>query len=344
MVAFATAVAGTVRRVARYAVGEGIEEAAIQRDVGLALSSLEVAERRIPIDRLFDLWAYTADRLHDVALPIRVAQHARLEDLHLIGFAVMSAPTLGDSLRTLVRHGALLTTSGNWEVRAGARGATAPSAWVEVRWHRSAPRTLGGRLSNETAVAQFVGGLRQLGGRGLDPLRVSFRHPRPASVAAHRDFFRCPVIFEDDHEGVTLPRDVLDATPPGANRGLWEYLCHEADARARTLAPRALSELVFDEIWRELARGEGSPSLPQVASALGTSERTLRRQLNAEQVTFRQLADRARRERTLELLRASGTSIADAAIGAGFSDTSALTHACARWFGETPRALRRGRG
>jgi len=329
-----TTVAGTVRRVVEVGVRQGIEQEALHRHAGFPLGCLDEPEGRVAIERLFGLWTYLAKQLHDAALPIRVAEQPRLEDLHVLGFALMTAPTTRDALRTLVRHGSLLTTSGTWDVRASGRS-------VEIRWLRSSPSTLAHRLTNETAVAQLVGGLRQLAGPGFNPLQVSFRHAAPANVAAHHVFFRCPVSFDAEEDCVTTARDMLDSISPWANASLWGYVCRDAEARALRLAPRSISEVVLDEVLRGLAHSnESAPALDTVASALGTTERTLRRRLHAEGTTFRALTDRARRERVGELLRGHAVSVTQVAFEAGFSDASALTHACRRWFDCGPRELR----
>jgi AraC-like DNA-binding protein len=87
-----------------------------------------------------------------------------------------------------------------------------------------------------------------------------------------------------------------------------------------------------------------------VAATLGTTERTLRRTLASTGASFRLLVDEARRDRALELLSATPGSVTRVAFDTGFSDTSAFTHACQRWFGRPPRevardaTLRRPRG
>jgi AraC-like DNA-binding protein len=82
--------------------------------------------------------------------------------------------------------------------------------------------------------------------------------------------------------------------------------------------------------------------MADVARRLGTSERSLRRQLEAETLSFRDLAAEVLRDRARELLRRTDSSVTDIAFQLGFSDSSAFTRACKRWFGQTPRELRAG--
>jgi AraC-like DNA-binding protein len=329
-----TVVAGTVRRIVEYGLAKGVEPRRMRRDAGIDAGAVEPGDGRVSTDNLFGLWECLARTLREPAVPIRVAERARLEDLHVLGFAIQTAPTLAHGLKTLFDYGCLLTTSGTWSlVTSGTR--------AELVWRRPTTATLGVRLSNETAVAQCVGALRQLLGSDFDPVEVRFRHDRPADVSSHDAFFRARVRFGAKNDGVVISRDLLDAASPGANAALWGYLCRDAAARSERVRSGSFSDLVLDAVVRSLDDAPNRvPSMTDAAAALGTTERTLRRRLSDEGTSFRALVEGARRERTLALLEGGGVSLTAAAFEAGFSDPSALTHACRRWFGRTPRDLR----
>ncbi|KYF65910.1 AraC family transcriptional regulator [Sorangium cellulosum] len=329
-----TVVAGVVQRVVDHALRAGVRPDAMRRATGVPLALAEDAARRVVFDHLLDLWTYLGQTLDDPSLPIRVAQQAVIEDLHVLGFAMMTAPSVRDALDTVARYGALLTDSGRWEVTEAARR-------VHVRWYRTGPLTLGHRLSNETAVAQGLGGLRRIAGADLTPVEVTFRHPAPPRRAGHSAFFGCAVRFDAPHDGFSFRREILDAAPPSANRVLWEYLCRSAEALSEPLTPRSIVDAVRHQIVRELSRVDGGiPSLSLVACALGTTERTLRRRLDAEGTSFRRLVEEVRRERASDLLRGATASVTEIALQLGFADTTAFSHACQRWFGRAPRELR----
>jgi AraC-like DNA-binding protein len=73
-----------------------------------------------------------------------------------------------------------------------------------------------------------------------------------------------------------------------------------------------------------------------IAKRLGTSARTLRRQLEKEGATLRGLVDDVRRERADDLL-AAGTAIKEIAFALGFSEPSAFSRAYKRWTGHGPK-------
>ncbi|MFG2551150.1 helix-turn-helix transcriptional regulator [Streptomyces sp. NPDC048581] len=95
-----------------------------------------------------------------------------------------------------------------------------------------------------------------------------------------------------------------------------------------------------------MARTPGGPagaSLGEVARFLALHPRTLQRRLAEEGAGFDQLRDEALRELAHQYLTESSLSMSHVALALGFSEQSALTRACRRWFGKTPTAIRRGK-
>jgi hypothetical protein len=178
-----TFAAANAARVARYGLSRGVELAQE------AAATPADSSARVTSQRMFALWASMARAVDSPALPFDLARRSQLEHLDFLGLALVTAPTFLDTLGTFVHFGALLNESGRWEL--SVQGARLHLDWFGV----DAP-SLGVRLSRETSFAQTVQGARQLCGAGVDPVRVSFRHRAPASVAPHREFFRCPVEFD----------------------------------------------------------------------------------------------------------------------------------------------------
>ncbi|WP_259697768.1 helix-turn-helix transcriptional regulator [Pseudomonas protegens] len=73
-----------------------------------------------------------------------------------------------------------------------------------------------------------------------------------------------------------------------------------------------------------------------------TSVRTLKRRLQEEGTSYRQLQSQHRSARALELLGNPALSLTQIAERLGFSDLSSFSQSFKRWFGVAPSAYRQG--
>ncbi len=321
-----TVATSNAARVVRIAREEGLV-----RDAHPIATMLAAA--RVPAGQMFDYWSFAARGLETSELPIAVAEKSCLEDLGLLGFLLLTAPSGLAALETFAAYGALLTDSRRWEVRRdGDRGT------VELHMLASYAPSLGARISHEASFAHVVRGTRELCGEDVDPVSVSFRHARPRRALAHERVFRCTLVFDAPRDRIVYRARDLDVSPRAASPAMWGYLRSQADVVLRALSPRPVVVRAKEEVAAALLAGR-VPDVASVAATLGTTERTLRRVLSRESVSFRRMVDDARKERAKALLRAPGVSITRAALDAGFADASAFSHACRRWFGRAPREV-----
>lgn len=91
-----------------------------------------------------------------------------------------------------------------------------------------------------------------------------------------------------------------------------------------------------------LAQGNRPPDANWIARQLGLSSATLKRRLNEEGTTLRQLKERCRHELALDLLRDRSLPLGEIAARLGFSDTVTFSRAFKSWTGCVPSAMRRG--
>ena len=85
---------------------------------------------------------------------------------------------------------------------------------------------------------------------------------------------------------------------------------------------------------------KGVPTARRVASALGMSERTFARRLQAEGTSFRQLVDDVRRDMARSYLSDPELTLAQVAYLLGYADQSAFSNSFRRWTGQSPRRFR----
>jgi AraC-like DNA-binding protein len=83
----------------------------------------------------------------------------------------------------------------------------------------------------------------------------------------------------------------------------------------------------------------GYPVIADVAHLLQTSPRTLQRRLKEAGVSYSDLVEHCRREKSCQALVFSRDSIRDIAGSLGYRDVSSFTRAFRRWTGVTPSTL-----
>lgn len=267
---------------------------------------------------------------HDFALPFRYAEGIDVDDFAALGLALKTASTVRDSLSRLVRYILVLSDTLEYELRDEVGGGV---LILSRPGHRR-----GAELANECALAAVTSIMRQITHSHVVPFAVSFRHPRPASDEPHRDFFGCPVRFEDRVNGLHLSTETLEAATRLGDEGLSAFILANLDDMKDELADRTIAAQVFGVVTDSLP--DGRPSKSQIARRLGMSERTLHRRLAEHGQTFQSIANRAQREAAESLLTNRNNTLAEVAFLTGFSDQSAFTRAFKGWTGQTPLSFR----
>lgn len=318
----------------QYAASRGLDPKTLLHLVGIGPEEARDPERRVPLAAHNELWAHVARALDDPGLPVHMAQQMRIEDFHVMGFAISTSRGTREALDRLCRYNVLFIDGGRWELNpASAKGL----ASLEIV--RSSTFSLGERLLLESGVATCLSCFRQCSGNDFAPARVTFRHPAPRDLSAHQRFFRCPVEFSSQTDGYWFAADLLDATQRTYNPALSAFFARYAEElRRAALETDSTTDRVRDAIARDLASGE--PSMAAVAKHLGMSERSLRRHLSDEGTSFRDMVEDVRRRTAETLLREGKVTLPDVAFLLGFSDVSTFTRAFKRWCGVPPGKFR----
>lgn len=167
---------------------------------------------------------------------------------------------------------------------------------------------------------------------------VSFPHGRGTSLARYRKAFGCTVRFDQPFDALMFPSRLLDVAIDQADdelrRSAERYI-----ANVMRRHPLDLGRQTAALVGRQLAAGQCSLEL--IARQLGLHKRTLQRRLGEQGLQFEDIVDGLRRERAIEYLSQSSIPLMNVAALLGYSDQAAFIRACRRWFGESPRHVRR---
>ncbi len=315
------------------AAGDGVDAAAMLGLVGIDPEGAWDPRQMIPAESYYDMFERIAEQIDATDLPVRTGASMRLDEYGALGLAFKAATTLGASYARVERYARLWTSVVEYELRPAAGGTL-------FILHRAGERRLGMRLSNEATLASAVAIARQVCPRPLAPEAVLVRHAAPRSVAAHEDWFGCPVRFGAELDAILFSHETLVRPNILGDEGISRYLISHLDAELSELAREPdLVRQARAAIAQTLS--EGAPKMGEIARGLGFSARSFHRRLSEQGMSFQSLTEETRRDLAEGLLRDESHSLAEIAFLTGFSEQSAFTRAFKRWVGTTPATYRK---
>jgi AraC-like DNA-binding protein len=310
---------------------EGLDVGPLFHAAGVELTDLEDPDRRYPSETINRLWRLAVARSGNPAIGLAAARVAMPALFDVVGYAMMSAPDLLGLLQRLERYFRIISTDADFSVTAEQDGYRArlrlSGGDPEVAWQRYAFTLL--------STLSFIRWIMQ---RDTRPLAVELTTTAGAEARPYQEAFECPLhfgapsnalVFSRADVGLPLPT----AQPRLANvheRVVSEYLARLDHSRTSVRVRAAIPAHLPD----------GEPRRAAVARALGMSERTLQRRLEAEGASFRLILDDTRQELARKYFEQGNVSLAHMAWLLGFNDQSSFFRATRRWFGMTPRQYR----
>ncbi len=294
----------------------------------------EQIDARVPLAVLHTLWEVVETRAGRADLALMSAERYQPSDYGLVGFVAMTSPSLGDAVTQVERYMRLWTDDPGLHLYDDGR--------VEVVYRARLADRPGLRRATEATLAEVLHGGRLVLQCCVVPREVCFQHPAPASEAdraSFEAFFGAPVRF--DQAATWLRFDPADlARPlPRIDVKLGAFLKNLAST---ALTSRPTPDTLLDRL-REIVANElprGVPSIDVVARRLAVSGRTLRRRLEAEGTSFREVIDVTRAEMARTYVSDHRMPLSEVAFLLGFSEPSAFHRAFKRWTRTTPGAWR----
>jgi AraC-like DNA-binding protein len=289
------------------------------------------ADQSLSIAGFQALLARAIELTGEPALGLSCGLHARDASFGLMAPLASYAPTL--------RHALAVVTQFQPLVMDGARMQLSefPSS-ARLRIDLAS----GGALARsfvELIVAGLVRMLRAFGCTRTDIHAVCFEHPHPAHYHAYAHAFCGAERFSQRFTGVEFASDVLDRPHLHRQAELHALMLTQAERSLQRLSrPRTCAERVHALLSnREPAK---FPDMKQAARELGVSVRSLRRRLEEEGTSYRQLTQVLLHEAACCMLRNPNQTLQSVAYALGFSDPTAFHRAFQRWSKLTPAAYR----
>ena len=327
-----------------HAVMRALSELGVDTKLLLAGSSLSQAEASSAHTRIsvhqFLVVCRNAGRLSPKAgWAALVGGGMRLTDYGMYGYALACAESMRGACELAVRYHGLATPV----MRIAFEVEHDVASWVLPTLDEAALPDVDRDLFRallEMQLGTHVSLTKHVMGAWCVPARAGFALPRPRHAGLLERVLECTVTFDQPRTQVDYPAEWLDRPPQFAN------------PIAATQVSAACAKLLEDHKWNsgtsrrvyaELTRTPGRfPGIDEIAAVLCITARTLRRRLDEEGTTYKELLASVRQALAVDYLSTSFLEVDDIAAALGFSDAASFRHAFKRWTGRTPNEYRAG--
>lgn len=321
-----------VKGIAEMFAAQGLDVPRLFKAAGIEASRLVNPDERFGADEVSRLWELAVAWSGDASLGLDPALTAKHVNFDVVGYAMLSSPDLRAGLESMARYMAVISDAATFALRPEGRNCWLVLGGTGYAMPVPRQRYAYGLLSLVT-LCQW------LTRRDVQPLAVDFKFAQPPEVERYRQAFGSTLRFDQPDNRMLLASADLDAPIPSRNPSMLALHEHVLQDRLTALGNARTSYRVSEEIIRRLHRGE--PRREQIAASLALADRTLQRHLHAENTSFAQLLDDARRELARKYLTEERYPLNQIADLLGFVDQSNFFRACKRWFGLPPGLYRR---
>lgn len=260
-----------------------------------------------------------------------LGRQVKLSNHEILGYALLTSPTLDYALRLAARYYRIITPTFRMQYIHGAKTS-------ELLFQPILP--LGSqalRFLLETIVVSTHEALKSLTHGQLPRYSIYVSYSQPAQTKHYQELQPASIQFGyEDLPGArfVLENAVLSQALPLADKNSLQM----AEARCEHLI-KSTSEALQMTAWVEMMLREstnGFPTLVELAKLINQSPRTLDRQLSKEGSRFLEISKRIRHEKACELLIAGRQPISQIAFQLGYNEVASFSRAFKRESGCSP--------
>jgi AraC-like DNA-binding protein len=321
------------------ALGEdGIPSSRALAGTGLKSADLKMTFTRISYKQLETVFRNAIHLSKDPAIAFRAGQRMHIVAYGLYGYALLSSPSRANGIGFAAKHSRAFGAVADVNF---SRNENAASYILEPLLSRN-PIDDVYRFSMEFAFATQQTLSRDVYGSSFRFSRLCATYAAPVHSRIYKRVFQCPIFFNQPNNQVEFDTAWIDhpiVRPAPITNVLAAEMC------GRFFDEASRNGGIGADVRRTLLERPGNfPSSEAMASALAMHPRTLRRRLEAEHITYRDVVAEVRMMLAVEYLRNTRMTNEEIAVRLDYSDAANFRHAFARWTGRSPSAFRRDQG
>jgi AraC-like DNA-binding protein len=315
-------------------VAQGCRAGEILRDVNLTVDEVHSPKSRISLADLMMACKNAIRLSSDPHLPYRVGASIHISTYGMYGFAILCCPDFRKAMAFAELYHALAAplatiefTEENgvasWVIEPNARAAADPQIY---------------RFITEMQIGIHISLMRDIMGTAFTPDQISLAYPKADDFSLTADQIGCGLSFASRTNQIMFRSAWLDHAANLGNKTTYPTVVPLCDDLLNDLTSRIG---IAGEIRALLLRSIANPpTLAAIAKLLEVSDRSLRRQLLEQGISFRGLLDELRMQIALKYLRTTRLANDDIALALGFSDATNFRRAFRRWTNKSPSEIR----
>src|SRR5262252_5524333 len=298
---------------------------------GLSPELLQASHARVPPERFSALWLAVANELDDEFLG-GDSRRMKVGTFAVLCRGLIHAGRLERGLRQCLRSFATVFDDIGAELHIDG---------AEARLHvanrvAEPPRRI---FATELFLVILHGVMCWLSGRRISFTKATFDYPEPDYSIEYHVMFCADLQFDAATTEACFEASYLDFPIVQDEAGLKRFL---RDAPQSVFMKYKNTDGWAARIRRRLRKTDGEewPTLEAMAGEMHVAPSTLRRRLESEGLTYRELKDGLRRDRAIDLLCSTRLSIEAIAGELGYQEVSAFYRAFRHWTGTRPGCYR----
>jgi AraC-like DNA-binding protein len=317
-------------------VDQGCPADEILRNVNLTVEQVHSPKSRISRAELMTACKNAIRLSSDPHLPYRIGTSIHISAYGMYGFAILCCPDFRKAMAFAELYHALAAPLATIEFTE----ANNVASWVIEPDARSAADPQLYRFITEMQVGIHISLMRDIMGPAFIPDQISLAYPDAHDFSLPADQIGCRLNLASGANRIAFRSDWLDQAANLGNKTTYPAVLALCDDLLDDLKSRIG---IAGEIRALLLRNITKPTtLTVIAKHLEMSDRSLRRQLREQGISFRVLLDELRIQIALKYLRTTSLSNEDIALALGFSDAANFRRAFRRWTNKSPSEIRGG--
>ena len=317
---------GKVKPLIKLLATDGLSPHQLLDGTGIALSELALMNSRIHEHQYFKLIENACKLSSDPCFALRLGEQLYVNHDGILACRVMSCQNASQAMRLLSDYQSLLTQLFHLDFKQEndfAIFTAKPSANVE----KCLPYFIEYTFASIYSIGKFCTGSKAF------PLRYEFSYSNSGRQEKYHDFFGSAIQFNCDYNRVLIPNDILNLPFIFENKqtaSTNDKICKD---KLRIVSQNTS---IIEQVKRIILNNQFTDiSLIYVSEQLCMSPRTLRRQLSAESISYKNLLENERKRVVTQALQRN-IPIKNIAEQVGYQDASSFSRAFKKWFGQPP--------